>query len=84
MGLTSGHHATPQTFKHGVGGSGFVYRSRNCIECGMVQRRLFRGMCEACYKRVRYHTDLVYRQKELERGKRIRKKAKRKKRTKGS
>lgn len=70
-------HATFQSFKRGaVGGSGpFKYRSRLCIECQRWQRTLMRGMCDACYRRVKYNTDPQWRAKERERTKKYERKA---------
>lgn len=40
------------------------FHSRNCIECGQYSRILSRGMCDPCYRRVKYNTDLNYKAQE--------------------
>ena len=49
-------------------GAGFVgYRDHFCYLCGRQERRLYNMACDRCNRWVKYNTDPVYREKELER-----------------
>ena len=56
---------------HNGGGGLMKYRDRSCLECGTYCRNLCRGMCNVCYRRVRYNTDGKFRRQERERFKKF-------------
>jgi hypothetical protein len=66
MALTKGHKANITSFKRGHG-PGIGYRDRHCMICHKWARRLIVRACEACVKRMKYHTNKAYREKELKR-----------------